>query len=103
MVRKKMEIPIDTSYTIEFYRKHNCIGYPAGTPLESMLWLQHAEKICIYRTRWFSSGQTIRTNLTWRIRQFQELWRRRHHLLRRAIYLLRRREQTGVNLQSYTQ
>ncbi len=104
-----VDIPIDTSYTIELHKKNRNIGYPVGTPIASMLWFRDAEKICIYRTRWFLSGEVIQTDLTWRIQQFQELWRVRRKFLRALPRLLRRREIEGFrallpsNLQSYIQ
>lgn len=83
---------IDVSYTIEFYRNHACIGYPIGTPVESMLWLQTATSFRIFRTRWMSSGEVVQTDLTAGIKKLQRVWRRLREVRRRALRFVRARE-----------
>lgn len=86
---------IDTCYTIELYRAQRCVGYSQGTPIGTMLWLRNADSVCIVRSRWMSDGNTQKTDLTWRITQFQQIWRLRRAFMRRVLSFVRQREVTG--------
>jgi hypothetical protein len=82
---------IDTVYTIELHKNYHCMAYPVGTPVHSMLWLKTADDFKLYRTQYLTNGCALVKDLTWRLRQFQELWRIRRAILRRALrYLLAR-------------
>ena len=83
---------IDTCYTIELYSAQRCIGYPQGTPIESMR-LRGYQRFRILRTRWMSGGASPKVkDLTWRLIHFQQLWRRRRAFMRRVTAFVRRRE-----------